>query len=83
MKYNVHMYAVFRVRLDDIEASSPDEALAVAVDEFECRPIYHIHYSRSIEYDDELVGALVDDQEDIEHLNTAKYSKQQVDMARR
>lgn len=82
MKHNVHLYAVVRVRLDDIEAEDAHAAIGAAIEEFESRPAYHLQYSRSVEYDDELVGTLVDWQDD-NQLKSATFSEFETKMARR
>lgn len=70
MKYNVHLYAVVRVKIEDIEAGSQTEAIEKAEERFYADPDQLI---RVAEYADEVEAALVDEQGDPEYLNSRHY----------
>ena len=68
MKYTVHLYTAVRIRMDDIEANSQEEAFAKASEE--CDVKHNLSYGRAEDDESAFLGAMVDEVGDEEYLNT-------------
>lgn len=66
--FRVHLYAVVRVPIDGLQASSHTDAIAAAHREFD--PTVSLQQA---EFADEIVGALVDEEGDTEFMNSTFY----------
>lgn len=60
MKYTVHLYYAVRIRMEDIEADSQEEAVAKAADE--CDVEQSLAYGAFEDADSARLGALVDEE---------------------
>ena len=68
-RYHVHVYPVFRVRVPDVEADSPEEACEKAEQAVNFAQFAHL----GLEYADGIDGFLVDEDGDTEHQRSASY----------
>lgn len=89
-KYNVHVYAVVRVKVCGIEADSHEDAITKADEELEtalgrmfpdmstnlppeaCGDVLHFELAG---YDGEVLGYLVDEENDPEFIRTRRYKE--------
>jgi hypothetical protein len=79
-KYNVHIFAVYRVKITDVEATCQTEAIAAAMKQFDP------DHPKDPEFAEEVSHYLVDEQGDTEFENSCFYLDrehhvQQVSMA--
>lgn len=71
MKYTVHLYAAVRIRMEDVEANSQEEAFAKATEECDVGAcLAHGAFE-----DDEapFLGALIDEEGDEEEYGNTRY----------
>ena len=71
-KYNVHVYAIVRVLVSDVEAENHVEAMKKAERRANLDSLFS---GRNTEYADELDGFLVDEEGDVEHERSTWYEK--------
>jgi hypothetical protein len=70
-KYDVHIYAVTRIKYEGIEASSQREAIEKAEEIFHPADVLD---PRNSEFADEFAGFLVDEVGDLEHNKSCFYN---------
>lgn len=69
MKYTVHLYYAVRIRMEDIEADSQEEAVARAAEE--CDVKHNLAVGNFEDDESAHLGAMVDEEgDDEEYLNT-------------
>jgi len=77
MKYNVHVYVTVRVKVLDVEANSPEEAIKRVRDHVNLNDLMNRSHPLSnvedVEFVDEITGYLVDEQGDEEHERSRFY----------
>lgn len=72
MKYTVHLYTAVRMRMEDIEANSQEEAVTRAM--AECDVKHNLAYQHYEDDEAPFLGAMVDEVGDEEnYLNTRYY----------
>jgi hypothetical protein len=69
-KYHVHIYAVFRVRVPDVEADSPEEACQKAEQAVDLADLPNGTW---VDYADDIHGFLVDEDGDTEYERSTFY----------
>lgn len=77
MNYNVHIFAIVRVRRTEIEADSQEEAIKKAEETTDLNKIfpYHEHDGIATEYADDIDCFHVDEENDPEFKNSTWYDK--------
>ena len=77
MKYNVHVYVTVRVKVLDVEANSPEEAIKRVHDHVNLNDLMSRSHPLSnvehVEFVDEITGYLVDEHGDEEHERSRFY----------
>jgi len=77
MKYNVHVYVTVRVKIIDVEANSPEEAIKRVPDHVDLNDLMNRSHPLSnvehVEFVDEITGYLVDEQSDQKHERSRFY----------
>ena len=71
-KYNVHLYAVVRVDISNIEAESQQAALKKAEEETDLHTL--LDATEAVEYGEEIIGYLVDEVGDDEFRKSCNYN---------
>ena len=84
MKYDVHIYAIVRVRVGNVEAESQKDALVKAEELADLNSMFRSDGSHSkdggpyigdVEYADDIDGFVVDEVGDKEYANSCMYDK--------
>ena len=77
MKYKVHIYAIVRVKVLDVEANSQEEAITRVRDHVNLNDLLNRTHPLSnvehVEFADEITGYLVDEQGDQKHERSRFY----------
>jgi hypothetical protein len=77
MKYNVHIYAIVRVKVLDVEANSQEESIKLVHDHVNLDELLNCKRPQSnienVEFEDEITGNLVDEHGDEEHERSRFY----------
>ena len=71
-KYNVHLYAVVRVDISNIEAESQQAAIRKAEEETDLHTL--LDALEAVEYGEEIIGYLVDEVGDDEFRKSRNYN---------
>lgn len=71
MKYTVHLYTAVRIRMEDIEANSQEEAAAKAMEE--CDVKHNLAHGYFEDDEAPFLGAMVDEEGDEDYENTRYY----------
>ena len=71
-KYNVHLYAVVRVDISNVEAKSQQAALRKAEAETDLHTL--LDAPEAVEYGEEIIGYLVDEVGDVEFRKSRNYN---------
>jgi len=74
MKYNVHLFATVRLKIDNIDAEDQKEAIKKAINGTDLNLILNRSTSfdgcSCVEWEDEITQAIVDEVGDLDHENT-------------
>lgn len=71
MKYTVHLYTAVRIRMEDIEANSQEEAAAKAMEE--CDVKHNLAHGYFEDDEAPFLGAMVDEEGDEENYLNSRY----------